>query len=175
MGYDFRVVVTRAEEVHNEELTGTEVAQVNAYRKARVVARDNPDALVIGADTVVHMGQRLFGKPADLEDAARMIMELQGKVHNVVTAVCLLHLRSHKKRAFTESTAVRFHNLTEKQIRQYLKYANPMDKAGSYGIQERGELIVSTIEGSLTNVVGLPVERLAAELQAWDLKARRVR
>lgn len=167
---DFEVVPSDAPEVHDEQLTAWEMAQVNAYRKARVVAKKFPDRLVLGADTLVYLDRdtKLFGKPVDRKDAARMLGELQGRIHAVITGVCLLHLRGHRQRIFAEWTDVRFHPLTPKQIEAYLALMNPLDKAGAYAIQEHGERIVAEISGSYSNVVGLPVERLRTELHAWD-------
>lgn len=167
---DFEVVPSETPEIHDEQLTAWEMAQINAYRKARVVAKQFPDALVIGADTLVYLDResKLFGKPADRADAARMLSELQGRVHAVITAVCLLHLRAHRQRVFAEWTDVRFYPLTEPQIKEYLALMNPLDKAGAYAIQEHGERIVAEISGSYSNVVGLPVERVQQELQAWQ-------
>ena len=90
-----------------------------------------------------------------------------GRTHQVVTGVCLLHLRNHRQAVFAETTAVTFHPLKTAKIRRYLKTVNPLDKAGAYAIQEQGDLIVKKIAGSYTNVVGLPLERLAAELETW--------
>lgn len=167
---DFEVVPSDAPEVHDEQLTAWEMAQVNAYRKARVVAKKFPDALVVAADTMVYLDRdtKLFGKPASHAEAARMLGELQGRVHAVITGVCLLHLRSHEQRVFADWTDVRFHPLTPKQIQDYLALMNPLDKAGAYAIQEHGERIVAEISGSFSNVVGLPVERLREELRAWQ-------
>ncbi|MEK7781901.1 MAG: Maf family protein [Verrucomicrobiota bacterium] len=167
---DFEVVPSDAPEVHDEQLTAWEMAQVNAYRKARVVAKKFPDALVVAADTMVYLDRdtKLFGKPASRAEAARMLGELQGRVHAVITGVCLLHLRSHEQRVFAEWTDVRFHPLTPEQIKDYLALMNPLDKAGAYAIQEHGERIVAEISGSFSNVVGLPVERLREELRAWQ-------
>lgn len=167
---DFEVVPSDAPEVHDEQLTAWEMAQVNAYRKARAVAKKFPDALVLGADTLVYLDReaKLFGKPADLVEAERMLGQLAGQIHAVITGVCLLHLRSHRQRVFAEWTDVRFHPLTPKQIKDYLALINPLDKAGAYGIQDHGERIVAEISGSYSNVVGLPVERLRAELRAWQ-------
>jgi septum formation protein len=167
LGIDFRVVPSDAPEIHNDELTAREVSQVNAYRKARVVAKKFPDAIVLGADTLVYLDTNLFGKPADLEHAYLMLEQLQGRTHEVVTAICLLNLRNHRQSIFTETTAVTFHPLDAVKIRRYLNKINPLDKAGAYAIQEEGDLIVEKISGSYTNVVGLPVERLQAELRAW--------
>ena len=95
---EFTVLPSAAEELHNEELTAQEIAQVNAYRKARVIAKKFPDALVLGADTLVYLDTKLFGKPADLGEAYRMLAALSGRTHGVVTAICLLHLRSHRQK-----------------------------------------------------------------------------
>jgi septum formation protein len=168
LGLEFRVIPSDASELHHGQLTAREAAQVNAYRKARVVAKRFPDALVLGADTLVHLDTRLFGKPATLVEAYEMLERLQGRTHRVTTAVCLLHLRSHRQKIFRETTAVTFRPLDAVNIRRYLNKVNPLDKAGAYAIQEEGDLIVEKISGSYTNVVGLPVERLREELAAWS-------
>lgn len=170
---DFEVVPSAAPEVHDEQLTAWEMAQVNAYRKARAVAKKFPDALVIGADTLVYLDRetRLFGKPADRAEAARMLGELQGRVHAVITGVCFLQLRDHRQRAFAAWTDVRFHPLTTRQIADYLELMDPLDKAGAYAIQDHGELIVEEITGSYSNVVGLPVELMREELVRWQQAA----
>jgi len=166
-GMEFRVITSDAVEVHHGELTAREIAQVNAYRKARAVAKKYPDALVVGADTLVYLETLLMGKPGSLEHAYQMLEQLQGRTHEVVTAVCLLNLRSHRQRIFTEVTNVTFRPLDAVKIRRYLTKVNPLDKAGAYAIQEEGDLIVEKIAGSYSNVVGLPMERLQSELQAW--------
>ncbi|HWX23184.1 MAG TPA: Maf family protein [Candidatus Binatia bacterium] len=168
LGVEFKVVASDIPEVHHDELTAGEISQINAYRKARAVAKKFPDALVLGADTLVWVDSALFGKPASLEDAYLMLQKLQGRTHQVVTAMCLLHLREHRQRMFFESTEVTFRPLDAVQIRRYLTKVNPLDKAGAYAIQEEGDLIVEKISGSYTNVVGLPVERLRTELEGWS-------
>jgi septum formation protein len=167
LSFDFTVVPGDVPEIHHDQLTARELCQVNAYRKARATAKSFPDALVLAADTLVHLETALFGKPATLEEAYQMLERLQGRTHQVVTGVCLLHLRKHRQAVFAESTAVTFHPLDAVKIRRYLNQVNPLDKAGAYAIQEQGDMIVEKIVGSYTNVVGLPVERLTTELQAW--------
>jgi len=167
MRVEFKVVQSEVAEIHHEQLTAFEVSQINAYRKARSVAKKLPDMLVLGADTLVYLDTRFFGKPATLEEAYQMLEELQGRTHHVVTAICLLRLREHRQRISAERTAVTFRALDATKIRRYLNRVNPLDKAGGYGIQEDGDSIIEKISGSYTNVVGLPVERLTAELQAW--------
>lgn len=165
--FPFKVVPSAADECEHEQFTAWEVAQLNAYRKARAVAKKCPDALVVGADTVVCLGTTLYAKPRDERDAHRMLLELQGRTHDVVTGVCLLHLRSHRQRLFADSTAVTFRKLSGAKVRDYVAKVHTLDKAGAYAIQDEGESIVESICGSYTNVVGLPVERLRAELAAW--------
>jgi len=167
IGVEFNVVTSETPEIHDGELTAREIAQVNAYRKARNVAKKHPDALVLGADTLVYLETVSLGKPGSLEHAYEMLEQLQGRAHEVVTAVCLLNLRNHRQRIFTEVTTVTFRPLDAVKIRRYLTKVNPLDKAGAYAIQEEGDLIVEKIAGSYTNVVGLPVERLQTELRAW--------
>ncbi len=168
LGVEFNVVPSDAGEVHSEQLTATEASQLNAYRKAREVAKKFPDALVLGADTLVYLGGKLMGKPADMEEAYWMLKQLQGRTHEVVTGVCLIHLRGHRQKIFAESTSVRFRPLDTGQINDYLARIDPLDKAGAYAIQEHGDEIVDDIKGSYSNVVGLPLERLRAELVSWE-------
>jgi septum formation protein len=163
----FRVLPGEAHEVAYEHLSPLEVCQLNAHRKARAVAKKIPDDLVLAADTLVFLDGEIFGKPRNLADARRMLTRLQGRTHQVVTGVCLMHLRRHRERIFAVSTDVLFHPLDDKQIRDYLAKINPLDKAGAYAIQDSGELIISEISGSYSNVVGLPVERLGSELKLW--------
>lgn len=164
----FAVVASDATEVAHDYLTPLEVCQLNAHRKAGAVAKQHPDALVLGADTLVFLGNKIFGKPRNRAEAERMLMELQGATHQVVTGVSLIHLRVHQERIFAVSTDVLFHPLTRGQVKNYLAKIDPLDKAGSYAIQERGELIIAEISGSFSNVVGLPVERLREELESWE-------
>ena len=169
LALSFEVVPGRAEEIHPEHLTPHEICQINAYRKARVIAKKHPDALVLGADTIVCMGTRVFGKPKDLRDAHRMLGQLQGRTHEVLTGVCLVHLRTHRQKVFVDSTTVTFRTLYSEQIRRYLSKIDPLDKAGAYAIQEEGDLIVKSVNGSYSNVVGLPLERLKAEFELWNI------
>jgi septum formation protein len=167
LGVEFVVVTGRVVEVQPEHLSPHETAQINAHRKCRAVAKKHPDALVLGADTVVCLGETLFGKPRSMTEAREMLARLQGRTHQVVTGVSLIHLRVHRERLFAVSTTVTFRKLHADQIRRYLTRVNPLDKAGAYAIQEEGDEIVKSIHGSFTNVVGLPLERLREELSAW--------
>ncbi|MGA3164319.1 MAG: Maf family protein [Verrucomicrobiota bacterium] len=163
----FRIVPGDAEEIFDEQLSPSELCQLNAHRKARAVAKKNPDSLVLGADTLVFLDGKIMGKPADIADAQRMLTQLQGRTHQVVTGVSLIHLRAYRERMFAVSTDVTFHPLDAGQVRDYLAKINPLDKAGAYAVQEYGEKIIAEISGSHSNVIGLPVERVGDELAAW--------
>ena len=163
----FQVLPGDVPEAAHEHLSPLEICQLNAHRKARAVAKKIPDALVLGADTLVFLDNEILGKPRNLADASRMLARLQGRHHQVVTGVCLMHLRGHRERIFAVSTDVLFHPLNARQIRDYLAAIHPLDKAGAYAIQDSGEKIISEISGSYSNVVGLPVEQLREELATW--------
>jgi septum formation protein len=161
---EFEIVPSDAKEVFDDHLSPLELCQLNAHRKARTVAKKIPDALVLGADTLVFLDRQIFGKPADMAQARTMLLQLQGRTHQVVTGVSLIHLRTH--------TDVLFRSLSAEEIDEYLAKINPLDKAGAYAIQEHGEMVVSEISGSFSNVVGLPVERVESELAAWGRKGQ---
>ncbi len=165
----FEVLPGNAVEVAHEHLSPLELCQLNAHRKARAVAKKLPDALVLGADTLVFLEEKPLGKPADLAAAQWMLERLQGRTHQVVTGVSLIHLRGHREKLFAASTDVTFHPLDAGQILEYLNRINPLDKAGAYAIQEHGEKIIAEIFGSYNNVVGLPLEQLREELSAWQM------
>ncbi len=132
----------------------------NARLKAESVAASNPRAIVIGADTVIRFGDEMIGKPADLDDARAILAKLSGRTHDVVTGVCVRCLENDILVRFEAITHVTFRVLTPEMIEKYIKAVNVLDKAGAYAIQEHGDDIVEGIEGSRTNVIGLPVERL---------------
>ena len=160
MGVIFEIVASTVQEVAGGPLTTFDVAVTNACRKAISVADGHRAATVIGADTVVALGNRLFGKPTDASEAAAMLGELSDKTHEVTTGVCLVHRSTGEVTVFAETTRVTFRRLTARQIRDYIDRVHVLDKAGAYAIQEHGDALVRQISGSFTNVVGLPVERL---------------
>ncbi len=167
LGARFQVETATVEELEDPNFTPRELCRANAFRKAQVAAMRHPEKLVIGADTLVHVDNETFGKPASLAEARRMLRRLSGRSHEVTTACCLVQWRPPRRVVFDETTLVRFAALSDRQIRNYLAAIDPLDKAGAYAIQEHGEWIVEALEGSFTNVVGLPVERLREELASW--------
>jgi len=146
--------------------------QQAALAKARGAASQVGEGLVIGADTLVVLEGEALGKPRDPEDAARMLRRLAGRTHQVVTGVALVEVSAGiERRASTrhERTTVTFRDLSDDDIQAYVATGEPLDKAGAYGIQGRGALLVSGIEGCYTNVVGLPLARLACMLRDFGL------
>jgi septum formation protein len=171
-GIAFETVSSPAEEIHDGKLAAEVLCEENARLKAAAVADFRPDAIVIGADTLVFVDGQPLGKPADLAAARAMLTRLSGRSHWVCTGVCVI-LPGGGIRQFHELTEVTFLPLDAVTIDQYLALTNPLDKAGAYGIQDRGEMIVSSISGSFENVMGLPVERLISVLQEIGLPCGR--
>lgn len=137
-----------------------------AHAKALAIATLRPEALVIGGDTVVAIpvrgGYEQLAKPAAIDDAARMLTRLSGIQHLVITGICLIWPGGVK--SFEVTSGVTFHSLTPSQIREYAETGESLDKAGGYAAQGRGAAFIQSVEGSLTNVIGLPVEKLREEL-----------
>ena len=136
----------------------------NSLQKAAEIAGFYPEAIVIGADTVIRLEDRVIGKPKDLEDAKRILNSLSGRTHDVATGVCVRCIANDVLVRFEETTHVTFRILTDDMIDRYIEAVDVMDKAGAYAIQEYGEDLIETNDGSYTNVIGLPVERLTETL-----------
>lgn len=132
--------------------------------KARSIATRRPDALALGADTIVVLGDEILEKPADPAHAARMLRRLSAGTHVVKTGVALVHGATGRERRFVEQTSVTFSPLSDIQINDYVATGSPLDKAGAYGIQDEGALFVERIEGDFYTVMGLPLNRLHREL-----------
>lgn len=150
---EFEVIPSKSEEKFNMSLFPEQVATSVAEGKCDEVFAANPDAVVIGCDTIVVFEGEILGKPRDRDDATATLKRLSGKTHYVVTAVCVQF--RHKKLLECEKTEVRFNDLSDEFIKIYADSGSPLDKAGSYGIQDGG--LVKEYFGSYTNVVGLPV------------------
>jgi septum formation protein len=163
-GLVFEVVVSPAEEIHDAAIPPETLCEKNATLKAEAVATERPDAAVIGADTLVFIDGEPLGKPADLAEARAMLRRLSGRTHRVCTGVCVI-FPGGRKRVFHDTTEVVFRALDDADIEHYLEVADPMDKAGAYGIQESGALIIREISGSYENVMGLPVDRVMDALR----------
>ena len=166
-GYDFTAAPAGVEEITPAHFTPREVVLWNARLKAHAIARQHPGEIVLGVDTLVAFRGRIFGKPRDLDEAFAMVSELNGRTHEVFSGVCLVRAADGKEHTFTEVTRVHFRKLPALQIRAYLARIAPLDKAGAYAAQDdRGDLI-ARVDGSFTNVIGLPMEALADAMRVF--------
>ena len=166
-GLNFEVVNVDVDETPNEK-EPEKVAQELSRRKA--VAADREPAsgrnkVIVAADTVVIHNGKVLGKPKDEADAVRMLTELSGAVHDVITGVTIL-TPGREEVTFSQRTRVRFRPLSEEEIRDYVATGEPMDKAGAYGIQGLGGRLVEGIDGDFNNVVGFPIDRFLAIMKA---------
>lgn len=168
---EFHVVSSHATELMDPALAPRALCELNAERKALLVAERYPRHLVLGADTLVFLDDQPLGKPADLGEARQMLRRLSGRVHQVITGVCLVHQEGARLQLFSEASQVRFRPFDDAVIDVYLERVEVLDKAGAYAIQENGTLLVEAVEGSVSNVIGLPVETLRRALSAWDARA----
>lgn len=158
IGIPFVVVVSDAEEVSGNSWTPAALVVENAKRKARAVAEKYPDSPVLGADTVVSLEGKIFGKPKDKDEARKMLTALSGKMHEVTTGLALIN--RNEIRTTNVTTKVFFDTMTKADIDAYIATDEPMDKAGAYAIQGKAARFIEKIEGSYSNVVGLPLNAL---------------
>jgi septum formation protein len=163
-GYDFEINAANVDEVHDERAGLHDLTMENAAAKAWHIARENPARLVIGADTLVAIDGCALTKPVDIDEARSMLRRLAGRTHEVCTAVALVCDASNIFRRFEVITRVTFKPLNDAELSEYLTLINPLDKAGGYAAQEHGDRIIAAVDGSWTNVVGLPMEALGVEL-----------
>lgn len=160
---DFEIKVSNVDETLPDKITPKEAVMYLSKIKAEPFADSND--IVIGADTVVALDGKILGKPKSEENAKEMLRFLSGRTHSVFTGVTLAS--DKKTKTFAVETKVKFFELTNEEIDAYIKTKEPFDKAGAYGIQGYGSLLVEKIDGDYFNVVGLPVSTLARELKAF--------
>ena len=161
VGFTFRVEPSPFEETTPDEGNPADIVQTLAFQKAEPVSLRYPDALTLGADTIVVHEGVVLGKPKDEGEARAMLRRLSGQSHTVFTGLALLHPASERRVVACEATRVTFDALSDEEIRAYVASGAPMDKAGAYGIQgDLGALFVARIEGDFYTVMGLPLHRL---------------
>ena len=165
-GIIFEVYTSHAKEIKNQNVPVEMLCELNAKRKASWVAQKFSDRLVVGADTLVTMDGKIYGKPYDKEGAIKNLLELQGRAHSVITGVALLCKKHCFERLFHVETTVVLKELSVDQILRYYEKVNPLDKAGGYAIQEYGEMIIDHIDGSYSNVIGLPIVELKMQIES---------
>lgn len=159
LGFSFRRVPPELDETRRKGETPKRYVRRLAVEKARAVAERHPRDWVVGADTTVVLDDTLLGKPRNAKEAKRMLRRLSGKAHRVVSGIALTHVEKDVLESATSTTRVFFRPLTEEEIDWYVKTGEPLDKAGAYGIQGKGGLFVTRIEGSFSNVAGFPLEK----------------
>lgn len=159
---EFEILPSDCDETVPDGIEPEEIPELLAARKALSVSRLKKDRLVIGCDTVVIIDGVILGKPHTPDRAISMLKTLSGRTHTVVSGVCICY--KGKTMSFSQKTLVSFYELSEEEIRDYVQSCKPLDKAGAYGIQDKGGLFVREISGDYYNIVGLPVARLKREI-----------
>lgn len=175
---EFEIVIVPTDESYPDHLTRAEVPEFIAEEKALAVYQQlettgklNAETVILAADTIVLLQEKVIGKPKDTEDAKQILHSLSGQTHEVITGVCLLN--RDRKEVFHSLTKVQFNELSEEQIDYYISHYQPFDKAGAYAIQEWIGLIgISGIEGDLYNVIGLPVNKVVKALHAFSSRPK---
>lgn len=175
---EFEIVIVPTEETYPEHLTRAEVPEFIAEEKALAVYQQleatnklNRETVILAADTIVLLQEKVIGKPKDAEDARQILRSLSGQTHEVITGVCLLS--GDRKELFHSITKVHFNELSEEQIDYYIRHYQPFDKAGAYALQEWIGLVgISGIEGDLYNVIGLPVNKVMQVLPAFSTRSK---
>jgi septum formation protein len=168
LGLEFEIMPSNVSEKIDDFKNPLDVSMSIAFQKTYDIAKDNKEHLVIGADTIVYC-EKIMGKPSSRSEAFDMLRFLSGKCHSVITGISVMELEQDKKIVDYDMTKVKFKKLTDKTINNYLDTEEYIDKAGSYAIQGKGELLVDFIEGSYSNVVGLSVQKLSTMLEFFEI------
>lgn len=166
-GFEFDIIVSDVDENITEDLSPSETVEELAKRKALAVWEENKDAVVFGCDTVVAVDGKILGKPRDDDEAFDMIKMLSGKAHTVSTGVCIC--ASDKVSVFSNTTQVEFYPLSDETIRGYVATGESSDKAGAYGIQGFGSVLIKEIKGDYFSVMGLPVSESSRVLADFGI------
>lgn len=171
-GFVFDVLPSPFDEPHDfaDDVSPANRAEASSYFKARSVARLCTDEVILAADTVVALGPDVFGKPTDVHDARRILSKLAGTTHQVITGVTLFDAGSRRRVIGHDTTGVTMRPMDDDALDKYLAGNDWRGKAGAYGIQDRGDAFIERIEGSFTNVVGLPMELVANLLADWGIR-----
>lgn len=164
-GFEFDVICADIDELVPENALPQEVVMSLALQKAQAVAKDHGKSAVVGSDTVVALDGKILGKPHSEKEAVEMLRSLSGRTHKVYTGVAIVC--GDKVTSFFDETEVEFYPLTDEEILDYVATGEPMDKAGAYGIQGRGAVLVKRINGDYFNVMGLPISKVYRELKDY--------
>lgn len=167
---EFTVEASAVEEIAEaSDMSPLEIAAANAAAKADAVAQKNPADWVLGADTVVVLDNKVYGKPRNTNEAREFLMKFSSRTHEVVTAVALRNIERNVKDDFASVSQVKFRKLDAETVEKYLALVPVLDKAGAYGIQDHGDMLVDSVEGEIENIIGLPVKALAEHFKQLDV------
>lgn len=169
VGLQFDVVHAKYEEDMSGHIDPEKVVRMFSYEKAASLTSDYPDALIIAADTIVHINDTVYGKPSSLEEAKTMLASLSGKIHTVYTGYTVLDTKTDIYKTEVSKTEIKLAELTSENIETYFKKVPPLDKAGAYAIQGLGSTFTEWIKGEYTNVVGLPLASLTKTLKEFGI------
>jgi septum formation protein len=158
----FDVMPSDAQEITTKTAPNEVVMELASLKAKDIYKKSEKQSMIVGADTVVAYQGQILGKPTDEADAKRMLTMLSGQTHEVYTGVCIIE--DGKTKTFYEETKVTFYEISDEQIDHYIKTGEPMDKAGSYGIQGKAAVFIKGIEGDYYNVVGFPIARFLQEI-----------
>lgn len=158
----FDVMPSDAQEITTKTAPNEVVMELASIKAKDIYKKSEKQSMIVGADTVVAYQGQILGKPSDKADAKRMLTMLSGQTHEVYTGVCVIE--DGKTKTFYEETKVTFYEISDEQIDRYIKTGEPMDKAGSYGIQGKAAVFIKGIEGDYYNVVGFPIARFLQEI-----------
>ena len=169
-GFDLEIVTPDFAEKTDPQFTARELTTWNAVGKGLSVARRHPNRAVLAGDTVVALDREIIGKPRDFDDAVQILKKLSGRSHHVYSSVFVTKAGAGRGRLLCETSQVRFRKLNEREICDYLRKIDPLDKAGAYAAQGHGAEIIASIDGSYSNVVGLPMERTVEVLKRFGVR-----
>lgn len=170
LGMVFDIFPADIEETIDPFLDPADLVKDLAWQKANhIVNKVDSPAIIIGSDTTVVIDNKILGKPADFNEAFDMLSTLSGRTHKVFTGICVIEIPQNKTITDYESTEVTFKKLSPEEIKNYISTGEPMDKAGSYGIQAIGSTLVVSVNGCYNNIVGLPVYKLSEILKQFDV------
>ena len=158
----FDIMPSNAQEITTKTAPNEVVMELASIKAKDIYKKSEKQSMIVGADTVVAYQGQILGKPTDKADAKRMLTMLSGQTHEVYTGVCIIE--DGKTKTFYEETKVTFYEISDEQIDHYIKTGEPMDKAGSYGIQGKAAVFIKGIEGDYYNVVGFPIARFLQEI-----------
>jgi septum formation protein len=168
LGIDFQIKVPHIPEIQKPGETPEQFCSRISREKAEKVSHEYPDSLIIGADTIVVVGNRILGKPRDIDEARDFLLLLQGKEHEVLTGYTIISGKNYRTNVVL--TKVLFKEMSPEEITWYISTEEPMDKAGAYAVQGIGSMFIDSIRGSYTNVIGLPLSHLYFDLKEYGIR-----